>query len=72
MAPSNGNSNDDGVDTGSAIVAILGSMTAVSAVFVAARLFVRIKLLRNLGLDDYFIVVAMVRDTFKPNLIVPC
>ena len=60
MATATANPNDNAVDAGSTLVAILGSMTAISAVFVAARLFVRIKLLRNLGLDDYLIVLAMV------------
>lgn len=62
MASSNADNNGGAVDNGSTLVAILGSMTAVSALFVAARLFVRIKLLRNLGLDDYLIVVAMVSN----------
>lgn len=54
--------NDD-VNNGTAIIAIVGSFTAVSALFVAARLYVRVKLLRNLGLDDYLIVLAMVRPS---------
>lgn len=45
---------------GSTIIAIVGSLTAVSSLFVAARLYVRIKLMRSIGLDDYLIVLAMV------------
>jgi len=41
------------------MVAIVATLTGVSAMFVAARLFVRIKL-RSLGLDDYLIVLAMI------------
>lgn len=54
-------SNDGGASNGTTIIAIVGSLTAVSALFVAARLYVRIKLMRNVGLDDYLIVLAMVR-----------
>jgi hypothetical protein len=54
-------SNDRGFSNGATIIAIVGSFTGVSALFVAARLYVRIKLMRNIGLDDYLIVLAMVR-----------
>lgn len=53
---------------GSTIIAIVGTVTGVSALFVAARLFVRIKLLRNLGLDDHLIVLAMVWLSLHPRL----
>lgn len=53
--------NDEGVSNGATMIAIVGSLTAISALFVAARLYVRIKIMRNLGLDDYLIVLAMVR-----------
>ena len=49
------------VSDGPAIIAIVGTFTGISALFVAARLYVRIKLMRNIGLDDYLIVLAMVR-----------
>ena len=49
------------VSNGSAIIAIVGTFTGISALFVAARLYVRIKLMRSIGLDDYLIVLAMVR-----------
>jgi hypothetical protein len=41
------------------MVTIVATLTGVSAMFTAARLFVRVKL-RSLGLDDYLIVLAMV------------
>jgi len=50
---------DSGAGTARTMVAIVATLTGVSAMFVAARLFVRIKL-RSLGLDDYLIVLAMV------------
>lgn len=53
--------SSDRRSNGATMIAIVGSLTAVSALFVAARLYVRIKLMRNLGLDDYLIVLAMVR-----------
>jgi len=52
---------DGGVSNGTTIIAIVGSLTGVSALFVAARLYVRIKLMRAVGLDDYLIGLAMVR-----------
>ena len=51
---------DDEVNNGTSMIAIVGTFTGLSALFVAARLYVRIRLLRNLGLDDYLIVLAMV------------
>jgi hypothetical protein len=50
---------DSGAGTARTMVTIVATLTGVSAMFVAARLFVRIKL-RSLGLDDYLIVLAMV------------
>jgi len=61
-------SNDGGASNGTTIIAIVGSLTGVSALFVAARLYVRIKLMRNVGLDDYLIVLAMVRRSTTVSL----
>ncbi|RMZ33115.1 hypothetical protein D0859_02769 [Hortaea werneckii] len=47
-------------DRGPTIVTLLVVFTIVSALFIAARLFVRIKLLRNLGADDYLITLAWI------------
>lgn len=41
-------------------MAIMISLTTLAAVFVALRLFVRMRLLRNVGLDDYLITTSMV------------
>lgn len=57
---SNLTARGDDANIGTTILAILGSLTGISAVFVAARIYVRVKLLRNLGLDDYLIVLALV------------
>lgn len=57
---SNLTARDDDANIGTTILAILGSLTSISAVFVAARIYVRVMLLRNLGLDDYLIVLALV------------
>lgn len=56
--------NDGGEDRSHAILAIMASQNAITVVFVTTRLFVRIKLLRNAGLDDYLIVAAMVSSGF--------
>ena len=48
------------VSMGAGIIALVGTLTGISAIFVAARLYVRIKLRPNMGLDDYLIVLAMV------------
>lgn len=48
-------------DRGPAALGVMVSLTALSTVFVAARLFVRIKLLKNVGFDDYLITASMVR-----------
>jgi hypothetical protein len=52
-------SSDSGAKAATTMVSIVATLTGVSAIFVGARLFVRIKL-RSLGLDDYLIVLAMV------------
>jgi hypothetical protein len=54
------------VSNGAGIIAVVGTFTGISALFVAARLYVRIKLMRAIGLDDYLIVLAMVRLQQNP------
>lgn len=51
--------SEDGSRTAS-MLAILITLTNISAIFVAARLFVRVRILRSVALDDYLIVIAMV------------
>jgi len=45
---------------GSAVVAIAVAFTVIAAVFVTARLVARVGLLKNGGLDELAVVVAMV------------
>lgn len=48
-------------DKGPGILAAIISVSIVSTLFVLARLFVRIKIIQKLSLDDYFIIVSTVR-----------
>lgn len=58
MVVTAGNLHDD---KGPKILAVLWTLTGLTAVMVVARVYIRLKLLRNFGLDDYLIVVSMVR-----------
>lgn len=48
-------------DKGPGIVAAIISVSIVSTLFVLGRLFVRIKIVQQLSLDDYFIMMSTVR-----------
>jgi len=52
-------SHEDDGGNATTMIALVASLTSISAIFVAARLFVRTKM-HSLGLDDYLIVLAMV------------
>ena len=45
--------------SGSAVIGVTIAMTALSAVVVFARLFARVAIVKNAGLDDGFIVGAL-------------
>lgn len=45
------------------VLAVTVTFTALSAVFVALRLFTRFVLVKSPGLDDLLISIALVRDT---------
>lgn len=47
-------------DKGPKILAVLWSLTLLTFVIVLARMFIRIRMLRNFGSDDYLIVVSMI------------
>ena len=47
-------------DRGPTIFTLLVVFAIITALFIAARLFVRMRLLRNLGTDDYLITLAWV------------
>lgn len=55
-------------DKGPKILAVLWTLTGLTTVMVIARVYIRLKLLRNFGMDDYLIVASMVRN-LKPCLI---
>lgn len=61
------NNNDNG-DRGDRIVAIVGSLTGITAAFVGARLYVRYRMLRSIGLDDSLIILALVSSPSAPVL----
>lgn len=50
----------DASGRGAQIIATVGTLTAISALFVAARVYVRFRMMRHLGLDDYLILLSMV------------
>ena len=50
------------VNRGPEILAICGSLVGVALVMVLIRIWVRIKIVRQLGWDDYFMIAAMVRE----------
>jgi len=45
---------------GPAVLATCITLTALSTLFVAARLYVRIRILSRVGLDDWLIVISLV------------
>lgn len=49
-------------DKGPKILAVLWTLTGLTTVMVIARVYIRLKLLRNFGMDDYLIVASMVRN----------
>lgn len=50
---------------GPKILAVLWTLTGFTALIVSARIYIRMVLLRNFGIDDYLILISMVRDTFE-------
>lgn len=49
-------------DKGPKILAVLWTLTGLTTVIVIARVYIRLKLLRNFGVDDYLIVASIVRN----------
>ncbi|KAF4760718.1 hypothetical protein HAV15_006113 [Penicillium sp. str.  len=47
-------------DKGPKILAVLWTLTGLTTVMVIARVYIRLKLLRNFGMDDYLIVASMI------------
>ncbi|KAJ5287535.1 hypothetical protein N7478_003221 [Penicillium angulare] len=46
-------------DKGPKILAVVWTLTSFTLMMVVARVFIRLKMLKNFGIDDYLIVVAM-------------
>ncbi|KAJ5221642.1 uncharacterized protein N7469_010529 [Penicillium citrinum] len=57
MALTAENENDD---KGPKILAVIWTLTTLTLLMVTARIFIRLKMLKNFGIDDYLIVVSMV------------
>lgn len=53
-------------DKGPAIIATIVTVTVLETLFTAARLYVRGGIMKKLQLDDYIIVVAVVRPAYLP------
>lgn len=47
-------------DKGPKILAVLWTLTGLTTIMVVARIWIRIKILKNFGIDDYLIFIAMV------------
>lgn len=54
------NSSQSFPDRGPEVLAVTTTVLVIATVFVAARLVSRIAIVRNVTLDDYFIVLAWV------------
>jgi hypothetical protein len=50
---------------GPTILIAMWTATSIAVMFVAARLYTRIRILRNIGLDDYLIASSMVGALFS-------
>lgn len=46
-------------DKGPKVLAVVWTLTSLTLLMVVARVFIRLKMLKNFGFDDYLIVVAM-------------
>jgi hypothetical protein len=55
--PQNGHPGDD---KGPKILAVLWGLTGFTTVIVAARMYIRGRMLRNVGIDDWLIVFSLV------------
>lgn len=49
-------------DKGPVILAVVWTLTGLTALMVVARVYIRVAMLRNFGGDDYLIVISMVRN----------
>ncbi|RMJ28848.1 hypothetical protein PHISP_00299 [Aspergillus sp. HF37] len=70
MVGSTGGDEPKAGDKGSTMMGVMWSLTMLAFVIVVTRLYIRQRLLRNLGLDDWLIVASMVTLPVTPNPIV--
>lgn len=61
--------NDQGGGKGAEMMSVMWALTGVTTFIVVARLFIRQKVLRVLGLDDWLIALSMVSTGFHFCLI---
>lgn len=54
--------HDPSEDKGPRIMAVLWALTGFTTLLVAARVYIRLVMLRSFGLDDWLIVFGMVRS----------
>lgn len=54
---------------GPEILAICGSLVALSVIIVTLRIWVRARIVRQVGIDDWTIIGATVRSRFLPGRI---
>jgi hypothetical protein len=48
---------------GPTILTVMWAVTTVAVIFVIARVYTRIVVVKNLGVDDFLITLSMVADT---------
>lgn len=48
-------------DNGHTVIAVVSTFTAIGFIFVCTRLYARLILIRNIGLEDYCILISFVR-----------
>jgi hypothetical protein len=54
------NGKDPNENKGTVILAPMWSLTILALILVVARIFIRTKVVKSMGLDDWLIMVAMV------------
>lgn len=54
-------------DKGPPVLAVMWALTALTAIIVAIRLYIRACLVKNFGLDDWLVVISIVRDLHRTD-----
>jgi hypothetical protein len=50
---------------GPKILAVLWTLTGLTTLIVSARIYIRMVVLRNFGIDDHLILISMVRSSIN-------